>query len=142
MRHDISSRRFGTRVAAPLAAAALLLIAAPLSLRAQDAAKVYAPHELQARPKLAAPASAARTIQSSYPAKLRNAGISGEVEIEFVVGADGKVEDGTIEVLAATVPALADAAKAVAPKLSFVPGKVQGAPVRAKVTLPIIYRAQ
>ena len=59
-----------------------------------------------------------------------------------MIGPDGKVEESSVEVVAATVPALGDAAKEVASKLEFQPGKVNDAPVRTRVLLPIVYKAR
>ena len=62
--------------------------------------------------------------------------------MQFIVGVDGKVEPGSIEVVASTVGALAEAAKQVAEKMEFSPGKVNDAPVRARVVLPLVYQAK
>jgi protein TonB len=62
------------------------------------------------------------------------------VELQFVVDAKGKVDPASVEVVDATQTALGDAAKKVAAKLAFQPGKVNGNPVKTKVVLPIIYK--
>ncbi|MBP6774370.1 MAG: energy transducer TonB, partial [Gemmatimonadaceae bacterium] len=56
------------------------------------------------------------------------------------VDAKGKVEGGRIEVVDATQTALGEAAKKVVSRIDFSPGKVNGAGVRTKVVLPIIYK--
>lgn len=117
-----------------------LVVALPAAAAAQD--KVYDAAELTTRPKVASMARTAQLVQSSYPAKLKSAGVDGTVEVQFVIGTDGKVDPSSVEVVAATVPALADAAKEVASKLEFQPGKVDNAPVRTRVLLPIVYKAR
>lgn len=120
----------------PLFAVVLALPTARAS--AQD--KVYSLAEVNTPPKLAAPSQAMRVIQSSYPADLRNKGVAGEVEVQFVVAPTGKVEAGSVEVIDASVPQLGDAAKGAVEKLEFTPAKVNNAAVRARVVLPIAYR--
>lgn len=107
--------------------------------RAQDD-KVYAISEVQNPPKLTSNALAAKLIQESYPADLKNRGVGGMVEIQFVVDAKGKVDPSSVEVLDATQTALGEAAKKVVSRLDFSPGKVNGAGVKTKVVLPIIYK--
>lgn len=121
-------------------ALAAVLLALPSASFAQD--KVYGVEELTTKPKVANTTRTALLVSKSYPDKLKSAGVDGTVEVQFVVGPDGKVEPGSIEVLAASVPAFGDAAREVAAKLEFQPGKVNDAPVRARVMLPIIYKAR
>lgn len=121
-------------------AVALALAAAPQAASAQG--QVYAPAELTVTPKIASPAEAARLVQLSYPEPLRRAGINGTVEVEFVVGPDGKVENNSIEVIAASPPTLGEPAKRAVSNFKFKPGQVAGAPVRTKVAIPLVYKAQ
>ena len=123
-------------------AVAALLLAGPLAgtAAAQDD-KVYPISEVTNPPKLASSTNAARLIQESYPADLKSRGVGGMVELQFVVDAKGKVDPSTVEVVDATQTALGEAAKKVAAKLDFNPGKVNGSAVKTKVVLPIIYEA-
>jgi len=82
-----------------------------------------------------------RLIQASYPAALKHAGVNGTVQLEFVVLPTGKVEAGSVEIVAASAPAFGEAAKSVAEKLEFNPGIFKGEPVRVRVILPLIYKA-
>ncbi len=131
-------RRSSFVVALAVAAAAIGPFAS--TAQAQDD-KVYALAELQSPPKLRSTADAGRHIQESYPDDLRRRGVGGMVEIQFVVDAKGKVVPETIEVLDATQSQLGEAAKKVAAKLEFQPGKAGGNAVKSKVVLPIIYKA-
>ena len=130
----------GRTLAARGALAVALVAAVPALAAAQD--KVYDATELTSQPKLASMTRTAQLVQQSYPSKLKSAGVDGTVQVQFVVGADGKVEGSSIEVVAATVPALGEAAKEVAAKIEFKPGKVNDAPVRTRVLLPIVYKAR
>ncbi len=121
------------------AAAVTALLALPTRVAgAQD--KVYPLNEVSTQPRLAAPSTALRLIQNSYPTELRRSGVAGEVEIQFVVNTNGKVDPSSVEVVDATVPALGEAAKAVVKDLEFTPAKVGNTTVRARVVLPIAYR--
>ncbi|HYD52553.1 MAG TPA: energy transducer TonB [Gemmatimonadaceae bacterium] len=115
------------------------LVATPASAFAQ--ARVYSPAELSVMPKVASPAAAARAVHEAHPDALRKAGVGGVVECEFVVGPDGKVEDSSIEIIAASPPALGSAAKAALTQIQFRPGKVNGQAVRVKVALPLEFKA-
>ncbi|MBI1808924.1 MAG: TonB family protein [Gemmatimonadetes bacterium] len=105
----------------------------------QDASKVYDLADLSTMPKLASMSQATKLIQGSYPPLLKSSGVGGTVQMEMVVDKDGKVEPGSIET-ASSVPALAEAAKKVAEKLEFYPGKVKDTPVRTRVVLPVVYK--
>ncbi|HEX7049142.1 MAG TPA: energy transducer TonB [Longimicrobiales bacterium] len=120
------------------------IIAVSLLLLAHEpawaqAAPIYSPSELTSLPTFESEARARALIKESYPAPLRMAGVTGKVQLQFVVGPDGRVEPETIKVLAATASALGDAAREVAKQLRFVPGKLNGKPVRTMVALPIVY---
>lgn len=127
------------RVLVPAALA--LLFAGPLArtAAAQDD-KVYQIAEVTNPPKLSSSALAARLIQESYPEDLKRRGVGGMVELQFIVDAKGKVDPASVEVVDATQTALGDAAKKVVSRLDFFPGKVNGATVKTKVVLPIIYK--
>ena len=125
-----------TSLVVALAVAALAIGPLASTAQAQDD-KVYALAELQSPPKLRSTLQASRAIDESYPDDLRKRGVGGIVEIQFVVDAQGRVMAETIEVLDATRSQLGAAAKKVAVKLEFQPGKA----VKCKVVLPIIYKA-
>lgn len=132
---------FLTRPASQLGAAAIALAIAglvPSVARAQS--DVYGSEDLSAAPKLASPAAAARLLARSFPEEMRRSGTGGTVQLQFVIGTNGKVEPSSIEVISAPAPALGVAAKSVAEKMEFVPGKKDGNAVRARVQLPLVYK--
>ena len=126
-----------------IAAASTLVVIAAMATPAIASAQgqIYAPNELTVTPRLAAPGDVARIVRASYPENLRRAKVNGTVEVEFVVGPDGKVESNSIEVIAASPPSLSDAAKRAVEKFTFKPGQVKGQPVRVRVALPLVYKA-
>jgi len=124
-----------------LPAVAALLLAGPLaSTAAAQDDKVYPIADVSNPPRLTSTALAARLIQESYPADLKNRGVGGMVELQFVVDAKGKVDPATVEVVDATQTALGEAAKKVVSRFDFAPGKLNGVAVKTKVVLPIIYK--
>lgn len=133
--HTSSVHKLGVTI---LVALALVLL--PAAARAQSD-RILDPQELTKQPKLASPSAAASLIAQAYPTALRNAGVGGVVELEFVVNATGKVEKNSVAVVTASAPALGEAAKNIAERLYFKPGEVNGTPVRARVVLPLTFKA-
>ena len=131
----LTARR--TRRLATVAAAIVATLVAPRLALAQA---VYGADQISTPPRLISPAAAARAVARSFPAELRKTRAGGTVQLRFVIGADGKVEPSSIEVIEAPVRALGAAARTVAERMEFVPGKKGGAAVRTRVQLPITYR--
>lgn len=119
----------------------LSVLVAPAA-NAQAGGTVVAVEDLTDPPALASARQAANLIQESYPSRLQRRGIGGDVVLEFVVNADGKVDDNTVEVVSASISGLGDAAKSVINRIRFTPGKVNGQPVRTQIQFPIQYRAE
>lgn len=71
-----------------------------------------------------------------YPDQLVRAGIPGRVVARFVVDTLGRVEPGSVQLLASTHPAFSDAVSAVLPRYRFTPAQVGGRPVRMLAELP------
>lgn len=117
----------------------LLALALPAQLQAQEET-VYSQSELDTPPKLSSQEMTARLLAKSYPPALKSAGVTGTVQVQFVVDAAGKVEPNSVKVLSSTVPALADAAVAVVSEIKFKPGVLKGQPVKTAVLLPIVYK--
>ena len=133
------SRALVRRLAYALGVATLSM-AVPSIARAQSADSVYVASELTSSPKLASPAATASLVRSSYPEALKRASVGGSVQLQFVVDQKGKVDPNSIQVVATTSPVLGEAAKAIADKIEFVPGKMGNTPVKTVVLLPLTYR--
>lgn len=74
-----------------------------------------------------------------YPAEARANKETGEVLVAFSIGVDGHV--GSARVLKGVSPSLdAEAIRVVNKMPSWVPGKKNGVPVRAEMTIPINFR--
>jgi len=118
---------------------AVVLLSIPAALSAQDET-IYSPSELDKPAALSSQEMTARLLARSYPAALQRAGITGTVQVQFVVDAAGKVEPSSIKVLSSTVPALAEAAAGIVSEIRFKPGQVKGQAVKSVVLLPIVYK--
>lgn len=122
-----------------VAVVALAAIASPTAARAQDAKKVYDLSEVDAMPKMMQQAYVAKIMEAAYPVNLKKAGVGGAVQVEFVVDETGKVDPASVDAVS-SVPALAEAAKQVAPKIEFSPAKVKGTAVKSRVVLPLVFK--
>ena len=72
-----------------------------------------------------------------YPKLLQQAGIAGRVLLSAIVGVDGKIEAGSVEILESTNEAFELPSKSLLERSLFRPGKVDGEPVRTRINLPI-----
>lgn len=68
-----------------------------------------------------------------YPVALERAGIAGDVTVQFIVDTTGRVERGSLTILAATHPDFARAVQESLPALRFVPALARGRVVRQLV---------
>lgn len=116
-------------------AVAALVFLAPVGVSAQT----YSVDQLSDLPQVKSPQQAARIIQREYPSSLQSNGIGGRVQLRFVVDAEGKVDPSSVEVVAASVKALGDAAVKAVARIEFVPGKKDGANVASVVLMPITF---
>ena len=120
---------------------AVAVLALALSIPKALYAQVLTPSELTEQPQLKSASQAKSAIERTYPPGLRDNGIVGKVQLRFVVKADGSVDPGSIEVVAASVKALGEAAAKAVARIEFVPGKKDGKPVASQVIMPIAYGA-
>jgi periplasmic protein TonB len=124
------------------AAVVVITVVVPSRAAAQDANKTYSLEEVETKPALASMPNFQRAVADGYPEELKRRRLGGIAEIQFVVDASGKVEASSVEIVDATQPAFGEAAKRAVMTAGFKPGKVGGTPVRTRVTMPIVYRAQ
>lgn len=110
------------------------------SLAAAQEEQIYNPSELDSPPRLSSQEMTARLLARSYPADLQKAGVSGIVQVEFVVDKTGKVDPKSIKVVSSSVPQLSEAAKKAVAEIKFKPGQFKGQPVASVVLLPIVYK--
>src|SRR5512143_1920654 len=75
-------------------------------------------------------------VQPVYPQEALAQGIRGIVILEIVLDKQGKVESTTV---VRSVPGLDEAAIAAARQWEYTPTKVDGKPVRVRVTVPVVF---
>lgn len=86
------------------------------------------------------PAMAARgSPQPRYPEMLRQAGVEGAVEVEFVVDTLGRAEPGSLKILRSDHELFAAAVRAALPAMRFVPAEAGGRRVRQLVRQPFSF---
>ena len=73
----------------------------------------------------------------SYPAKMREAGIEGAVQIAYIVNTKGRTEE--VQVVKATDASFGEACVEAVSKWRFKPGKKDGKAVRVLVVQPMYF---
>jgi len=84
----------------------------------------------------------ARQMQNLYPTHLRNAGVGGRVVVQFVVSAEGRVESGSIRVISAPHPDLAEQTRRALSSFRFRPARKGDRNVRQLVQMPIQWQPE
>ena len=102
-----------------------------------DTAAVYELYDVTTRPVLDNRDMVVRALGRNYPAALRGLGIVGSTTVQVVIDRRGRVEQA--RVTSATVPEFGTASVEVAQVMRFRPAKVNGVPVRVRVSLPVTF---
>lgn len=92
---------------------------------------------VEERPSLQNAAEMQRVLQRLYPPLLRDAGVTGQTMLKFVIDASGRVESGSVEVVSTSHDGFASASVQAADRFRFRPAKIGGRPVRVSITMPI-----
>ena len=79
--------------------------------------------------------------QVRYPADLHQAGVTGRVLLEFIIGPDSVLEPGSLQLLESPHPQLATLALEGLKTARFRPAKIAGCVVPALVRLPVDFKA-
>lgn len=80
-------------------------------------------------------------VDAYYPDSLKQAKVSGLAVVEFVVDVEGRPETETINVVAASHPGFARAAREAIFSARFIPALLRGQPVRQLVQLPVQFQS-
>jgi protein TonB len=75
-----------------------------------------------------------------YPDALRSVNVTGEVMVQYIVDAKGRVEPGSIKVLSSTHKLFADAVRSALLNARYRPAQVGGQSVRQLVEQPFIFK--
>lgn len=113
----------------------------PQDVAAVDSSSfAYETHVLSRQPELRNLAQVRSYMERSYPRTLQDAGVGGSVMLEFVVEADGTVDEGSVKVVEASHQQFAGVSTQVAGRFRFRPGLYQGREVRVLVKMPITWQ--
>jgi TonB family protein len=77
-----------------------------------------------------------------YPDALKSVSITGEVMVQYIVDARGRVESGSIKVLSATHPLFGEAVRRALLEARYRPAEVNGQAVRQLVQQPFIFKLE
>jgi len=80
-------------------------------------------------------------VEAYYPDSLKQSKLSGVAVVEFVVDTEGRVETETINVVLASHPGFARAAREAVFSARFIPALLRGRAVRQIVQLPIQFQS-
>jgi TonB family protein len=100
-----------------------------------DSTAGYQLREVEEMPRILNRDLFRRTLERDYPPHLRDAGITGTVEVRLRVEMDGSISRTSI--LHSSDPQFNEAALRAIQVLRFAPGKIDRRPVRVWVVLPI-----
>ncbi len=89
------------------------------------------------RPSLRNGDEVQRALQRVYPPMLRDAGVTGETTLQFVIDENGRVEPGSVEIVSSSDEQFAAAARRVVSSMRFSPAKIHGKTVRVTTSLPV-----
>lgn len=93
--------------------------------------------EVDVRPSLRNTDDVQRALQRVYPPSLRDAGVTGQTVLQFVIDEEGRVEPSSVEVVSSSDDAFAAAARRIVGTMRFTPAKIRGHTVRVTTTLPV-----
>jgi len=116
--------------AIPVVLAALVALAGAALLTAQEEQPLQAGSEGVPVPKKT------KHVQPVYPAEALAQGIRGIVILDLVIDKSGKVENTSV---LRSVPGLDEAAIAAARQWEYEPAKLDGKPIRVRLTVPITF---
>jgi protein TonB len=83
-----------------------------------------------------------RKADPRYPESLKSVGVQGVVQMHFIVGADGRVEPGSIEVLSTPHKLFADAVRTALLNTRYRPAEAGGHPVRQLVEQSFTFKLE
>ena len=78
-------------------------------------------------------------VHPVYPFPLRRQGLGGGATLQFMIDTAGRVEMGSVQLLADTDPQFALACRAILPEMRFIPAEYNGRKVRELVRMPFLF---
>lgn len=78
-------------------------------------------------------------VHPVYPFPLRRQGLGGGATLQFMIDTAGRVELGSVQLLADTDPQFALACRDILPEMRFIPAEYNGRKVRELVRMPFLF---
>lgn len=78
-------------------------------------------------------------VHPVYPFPLRRQGLGGGATLQFMIDTAGRVEMGSVQLLADTDPQFALACRDILPDMRFIPAEYNGRKVRELVRMPFLF---
>ncbi|MDR0786415.1 MAG: TonB family protein [Gemmatimonadota bacterium] len=103
----------------------------------QDSTFAFEVAVLDSPPSIANMTEVQRTLSRLYPRMLLNAGITGTVQVQFVIQPDGRVDPSSVRVVSASNDQFSNATVQAINEFRFRPGIYRGEPVRVLIEMPI-----
>ncbi len=91
-------------------------------------------------PKLLNEGEVVRLLGDLYPDHMKDQGIHGPAEVNFIVGTNGRVEAGSVQVIRLPHPDFLTPTLRGIAMMRFRPARVGGVRVRVRVTVPVAWR--
>lgn len=91
------------------------------------------------RPSLRNADDVQRALERVYPERLRDAGVTGQTVLQFVIDENGRVEPGSVEIVSSSNDEFAAAARRIVSSMRFRPAQSGGRTVRVTTTLPVTW---
>ena len=108
----------------------------PTGVSAQE---IFTTRELTELPSIKSAQQAQQVLLNSYPSSMQSIGVTGVVQVRFVIDANGKVDEDSVEVIASWSTILGEAAALAVTAIEFTPGEKDGDAVSSVVMMPIRY---
>lgn len=84
-------------------------------------------------------AEAMNDVKPEYPSSLQSAGIEGEVDVQFVVGVDGRADMSTFKVMKSNNDMFSNAVRNAVSRARYRPAEIGGKKVRMLVQQPFMF---
>lgn len=107
---------------------------------ARDSVFEVAALDYDSRPELSNRNQVGGILSRFYPRMLQDAGIEGQVLVQFVITSDGKVDPNTVKIINTSHEQFGAATKSAVERFRFRPGKYQGKPVPVLIQIPITWK--
>lgn len=94
---------------------------------------------LAERPSLLNEREVVRLLGELYPERMKDLGIQGPAQVNFIIGTDGRVEEGSVQLIRLPHPEFRVPTLRGIARMRFRPARVGGVPVRVRAAIPVAW---